>query len=542
MLFARAAPSPADRPPHRSPGESNSAWSAFGAMLLGMALMAPVLDDKPLGLDECVSAWIVDGDSPGSLWTRTLRQSATPPFSHMLQQISVAILGETPLALRLPSAISYVAAIGLTFLAGRAVGGSGVGELAAFWLALHPDVVDRVRVGRPYGTALAASAGLAWALARWTGNPASRRWPFAALAFSVALGWTHYLAWPGLALAMAAFPWCVGSKSLGIRGWTNWGIVVLALVIGLAPLRPAVDRLRDVSAVLAWRTMPPSLGSQISPWLWLGLPVAVVASMLILRMRPVDRSKLGNNSPSHAMPARSVVPRGALSVILCVAAAPFVLTIAASYMSNPSLGESRYRVACWPGLACLVAWLLHSIDGRGWTCRLSTVAGLLAVWSMADYRPWHSPEFSTPESIVWRNIHAALDRESGSNDFLFVHGGLAESRLVPAFGGDSEFHDYVACRATRFGHRADGIRVALPWAPPLPRGNDVRSLTRFPERYGRDPLRGCDRAWLAVATDTDLAQMTVERWASCFENTGWTRTDVVAEPRAVLVRFDRSQP
>lgn len=181
----------------------------LGLILLGLALRAPGLVDRPLWLDEAVTWQVAAAEEP---WRMSAEADLQPPWAALLARPAAAAV---PWSVRLPSFVASVVSIPLAFLAGRIVGAPMA--LAAL-AAAHPALVAYGREGRPYAL---AAAGLWLLLAVPTG-----RW--AALAALVASPWTWtsapLVAAIGVARrqpAVAAVAVAVGVAGLPMA-WVQW--------------------------------------------------------------------------------------------------------------------------------------------------------------------------------------------------------------------------------------------------------------------------------------------------------------------------------
>ncbi|MEZ6144908.1 MAG: glycosyltransferase family 39 protein [Planctomycetaceae bacterium] len=168
----------------------------IGVMATAVAVMVPVFSGGPLVLDEHAAYWLSAPDGELSITERSLRFAAAPPFACWIQAMSMKVLGETELALRMPSVLGYLSAILVMALGARASLGAIAAALSAGALALHPDVVDEVRIGRTYGLVVLWTTTLLVLTLRWQQKEV--RWKHAlywAMAATAAV-WTHILTIP----------------------------------------------------------------------------------------------------------------------------------------------------------------------------------------------------------------------------------------------------------------------------------------------------------------------------------------------------------
>lgn len=156
---------------------------------------------------------------------------------YLLMRTVVALLGATPWALRLPSALAVALSAGALALLGKRLFNPHVGALAGLSFAIVPSVSRYGQEARPYAFALLFAIGCVLLLERAVRRPAASR--FAAYAVSVVcLGAAHLVA----LCSLAAHPVLVfdagGADSA--RRWRapllGLGLSLLAAGLVLTPL------------------------------------------------------------------------------------------------------------------------------------------------------------------------------------------------------------------------------------------------------------------------------------------------------------------
>ncbi|MEV4492451.1 glycosyltransferase family 39 protein [Micromonospora coxensis] len=118
--------------------------------------------------------------------------AATGPY-YLLLHGWVRLFGDSPAALRLPSALAMAAAAGLTAVLGRRLFGAGAGLLAGLLLAVLPGTSRYAQEARPYALATLFAVLATVLLVRALDRPGRARWAGYAAAVA-ALGLTHLLA------------------------------------------------------------------------------------------------------------------------------------------------------------------------------------------------------------------------------------------------------------------------------------------------------------------------------------------------------------
>jgi hypothetical protein len=455
------------------------------ALLSGIGLMWPLWTGGPLVLDEHCSYWIVDAETPGTIYSRSLSHAATPPLSSWLQWLSLSLLGKSEVAFRLPSALCYLGAIGVTFLVGAALDRPMTGGLAALFVAWHPEALTEVRLARPYGLLLLLSALLLWGAARWWQAPASRTGPVTVGLSAAALLWTHYVA-ALLVATVGAVLFVSRGPGIAATRASQKHVVMAGLMIVLAslPLWPAVLRIAEWSPYLNYQRQSPKLTEFIGPIWWIGIPVGLVLSAVAGRRG----AKTGTTR------TRLIFITAAWGLLPLLA-----LTVAARG-DLTSLANPRYRVPfVVAGSYCIAQLIQWRAPPRSWAAT-ACVLVIGAAWWFGGASPWGPGRLSDPLADEWQALAERIERDGRAGEPVFVQGGLVEASLIPLLYEDEAFVEYVGCRASRFYLESPHPRIGLPFLWDEQSG--VQDYYR--ERMREIPESGQDSFWLACALDTDL--------------------------------------
>jgi hypothetical protein len=497
-------------------------------LTLGVAgfLSAPSLTAGPLILDEHAAFWLADPDVELGITQRSLQYAAVPPLTGWVQSASLRLWGRSERALRLPSPAAYIAGVGLLVLGSRQRLGSVGAVLAGLLLALHPDVVAEVRVGRSYGLVLLGSV-LLLVLTLRCQQPTSRVsqgvvWGVAA----AALLWTHVLSLPVVALAAGALLLTNIRLTGRVRPATVVGVGT-TLLLSL-PLLPLLVRLWEWRHALNYQSGTVSVAQALGPFVWLALPAAAVLLLVPPRRRTM---------PPIVRPVGEGAFAAPVGVSLAFGLLPLLVLLLVSRDDLTSLSQPRYRIPYAVGNVCLLAAILTR-PGRPVLAGLAAGVLVTACWLMQGTSPLDPGRLHAPDAPLWKELGQTLERAvqepSGRGAPVFVQGGLIEGMLVPWMYDDPHFHGYLASRLGRFYAPNPNPRYGLP----LLWGSGSRPMAQW---YG-EQISAASRErrdiYVAVATDTDLNRQSFAEFARLLEVHGYEGTPLAGEElMAMLYRF-----
>lgn len=483
------------------------------ALATGCWLMWPLLDAGPLALDEHGSYWLVDSDLPGSALERSLGYAAIPPLSAWLQQAFLAAFGRSEFAFRLPSALCYLAAIGMTWWIATHLADRTAGGMAALLLAWHP-LLDEVRIARSYGLLMLLSAVLLWCTVRWRRYPESWRWPAVWGAAAAGLMWTHYVALPLIGVAwLTLFIRNIDPLNPRIRIAPIAAASTVAAGMCL-PLVPAILRMQEWSPSLNYMPEGQPWWKIIGPLWWAGLPSGIALTLLLRRLGP-------------RVPI--VLWRALLPAVWTLVPLACLLLVARGNMS--SLANPRYQIPYAAGGACLVAIVLRGLHARVAVNCTAIIAVIGLTWSLADGRPWNLRRLGAPADAEWRDAARRIEEIGVVGEPVFVQSGLIESYLVPSLYRDELFLEYVGCRISRFYLHTRHPRIGLPY---FWDSADMRAEFRKTMSLGDTST---DAFWIAAATDTDLNRASLAGIEQLAQSAGFVATIDDRRPNMTLLRY-----
>lgn len=221
---------------------------------LGLALPAMVvtvyasligMSDREMWNDEYAS-WYASTLSLGDL-AKLLRHidMVVAPY-YLMMHGWIALFGDSPLALRLPSALAMGGAAGLVVLVGRRLFGAAVGVTAGLLFALVPTVSRYGQETRPYAFAMLAACLATLLLLRAIEHPTWRRWLLYGASLTVA-GWGHIVT-VTIVVAHLLYLWRAGRTRADFRLWRCCAGLALAVTLVL----PLVSEGSKQSGAIDW--------------------------------------------------------------------------------------------------------------------------------------------------------------------------------------------------------------------------------------------------------------------------------------------------
>jgi uncharacterized membrane protein len=230
-----------------------AAWVtvALGAILvLGAALRVWHLGAKTLWFDETWSVFIAR--QPLEEIPRLLRlYDHLPPLYYFLLNIWIGLFGTTEAAVRLPSVLAGVGAVGATFLLAARVAGRSVALLAAALLALSPFQIAAAQEARTYSFISLFALGAAYGLWRAVEEGGTRHWLLYAGCVLLAL-YTHHFSF----LLLPAFGIFVLSRPETRPAWRRW--VFWSMVAGLLYLPWVPALFAQLGSARSWPEIRPA--------------------------------------------------------------------------------------------------------------------------------------------------------------------------------------------------------------------------------------------------------------------------------------------
>ncbi|WP_428688556.1 glycosyltransferase family 39 protein [Roseibium sp.] len=340
-----------------------------------------------------------------------------PPLHNAVLWLTMPLIGDGEIELRLPSALLGVLAVYLIYLAGSTLAGRPAGLLAAAMLAVSPFHIWYSTEARMY--ALQAACGLAFLLSvqKVLARP-SLAWLASLVLSGTLFLYSHYYALFGFAavggtcVVLAGIDLAKGNRLTRSPAFTACAAMGTSTLAFLPWLAVLANRAKSVSDEGFWIAYPDAkflenmaasiTGSLTLFWILVALSVAAIAGTAIFS---------GPGSKSGPVSRRLIL------VCLAYTVGPLLFGYLYSVLVQPILFD-RYLIAAWPGLLLLAAVAAQ---------RLLPALAPIALVAMSLYLTYPELRFTLYEKMRpdWRSIVASyLDRRTGE-DRLVLYKGFA---------------------------------------------------------------------------------------------------------------------
>jgi 4-amino-4-deoxy-L-arabinose transferase-like glycosyltransferase len=390
------------------------------AVLVGVAVALRLLAGRSLWLDEATS-WY-ETQLPFHRMLEVLGNTDVhPPGYFAVLWATVRALGDSELALRLPSLIAATALVPMLFVAGRAMYDRETGLVAATFGAVAPIVVWYSQEARMYAQLMLLGVVAIWALYRALETRRARYWLAYALA-GAAMAWTHYFSLLPLIVfeaAIVATAWQESREGASVRRLLIGGLLATLLLVALsAPLLPFAHHQFSVNqAAGKGFDQPTQVGGSVENQISLYAALTNGIWAVFGYHSNATMANLTALWPLLLLLALMALGRGRSRATTLLIAAVLLPTamLTGLALDQPFLFELRYNVTAVPFLLLLAArgatrWP-HSSRGRA-VLVAAAVAALCV--GLAD-QEWNG---ANPRTYDFEGALHAVAARSGPKDVL----------------------------------------------------------------------------------------------------------------------------
>lgn len=428
-------------------------WGAVAATIV--ALYLPKLSFG-LMTDEFLSAW-VSGDGFGDAVSRADEFQGNSPVYFVFLWAWGHLVGTGEVALRIPTIVTFVAAIVVMARFAHRVIGPGAGAVAALVLVGSTNTVVRATTARPYGFMLLFVVVSSYALWNWLDDGRRRDGVLWVVTLVLAVSMSPFAAGLGLAhLAWIAEAHRRGGLPAGLPA-----LVGLGAVLSL-PLVPQMLSLggRRSSLVLSVQPSLEELLGQLVPI----IPLVIVG---------IAAAVAGVRSGGAGVAESSILRR-----LLAWSALPVLTTFFLGAIGDSPVWVERYLVAGLPGGALLVAWCWSRLSARAAMPAAAALA-VLCVVVVADYD--ETQRHGWREAVVWAD--GQLDVAERDDAVLALSINLIETE-EPELLEDPDWIPYLTSSAAYY----DQLGLPVVGLPKASSGSDAYFARRLPELLAYDTI------------------------------------------------------
>ncbi len=457
----------------------------LAAIVIGVAVRFIGLGAAPLWFDEVMSAeWV---RLPWrDLFARCLADNHPPLYFTILKGVR-DLLGDSPWALRLPSAIIGAAAVPFVAASAARLAGAPAARWAAWFAALSPFLVHHGQEARMYALVGTLAAANLLALAEFASG-ASRRLGAAFVITALALVGTHYYTVFYLGGCLLAA--CL-ARPRPVRDWLPAAMITSLVSLGAFAVAALVASHRAGGDYeLGWFAFPGAFWSLVSGYTLMPDTFALHAqgSHAALPYVPIALAAAPALIACALLALGTLTWPGRLTLVLPVAVAlfgPFAVRLVLGVAVNP-----RYFQATVPAILVLLA--IGAAVRGAWT-RVARVAGATTGLLLATGTALHLAEPGHGREDI-RAATAWLEGHAPPGEPLLVTS--REMAYLARFHWPARtIVDYPDPHRVIDASSADDVAAQLPW-------RDGRAYYVFGRAWVSDPQGALER---------DVRQ----RWASC---------------------------
>jgi Dolichyl-phosphate-mannose-protein mannosyltransferase len=385
-------------------GSGSKVWQ--GAFLAGMALAVLVIAVQaarwqPLWYDELFTLYVASEASPGATLRALLAGADTnPPIDYLLRHASLALLGDSAMAFRWPSALVFVAGLFAIYAFVRRRTGF-VPAAAAFALPILSVATYFSHEGRAYALLFASAPIALWAWQR-AAERERRATQLLTLFLALCLGpFSHYFGVLNFVAVAAGEAW----RSYRRRrlDWGVLGTLAAACIacLSLLVFARSATAMKQAFWAAGYRAadIPDYYTGLLgwAGWAWLAALALAFAAGLAMRGRGPRREPTESSGP----PQHEVVAAGVLAMT------PLSAFVLAHFLAGALV--AKYTIAFVPGTAILFGYLLHVIDA--WRRPAALLAlGVLALLGLGRFS---ADAFAYRDDVpVPRQLPALLPEDS----------------------------------------------------------------------------------------------------------------------------------
>lgn len=397
--------------------------------LLGFTISVIGIGIPSIWYDEAATIISTTRSWP-QLWAELGNVDAVHGLYYALLHIVFDVVGYSPLALRMPSAIAVGAAAALVVVLGRQLSRSWLGVVAGIVFVLLPRVTWAGTEGRSYAITALLAVALTVVFVKAQSSHRRRWWigyaALAALAGAVFI----YLALVVLAHGVTVVWRLARRDRMGVYFARRWALAAGAAALLAAPL--ALEIVSQSGQVSWIHEISSGTVRQVfrSQWFYSSYPFAIAAWALIAlgvvdRLRRRDRVVLATIIPALLLPTAAL--------------------ILVSMVYTP-LYQPRYLTMCAPFVALAVGTGIVALR-RWWA--VASVLGLIAVLAVPQIVAQRLPE--SKENASWSQVADVIaeDRaqEPAGTVTAFIYGNvqrhpIATSRVI-AYSYPDAFADSI---------------------------------------------------------------------------------------------------
>lgn len=479
--------------------QTNLALSPILVGFAGLVTSLIGITSASIWYDEAASITAATRSWP-QLWQMLGTVDAVHGAYYVLLHLIFDVVGYSPLALRLPSAIAVGLTAAAIVLFARQFGRPRLGLIAAIVFLLLPRTTWMATEGRSYAVTALLAIIVTMALAHAVHVRTRRSWVVYGVLIVLSCTVFIYLALVVVAHAVAVVWWLrvrgVPARTTALR----WLLAASAAAVTLIPFAAVVI---GESGQVGWLGTPQPDQVLLAQWFYTSVPFALLGWALTLAggvfLARVPGFSLG----------KLIVP---------LVLVPTVLLVLVSFAMP--LYTPRYLSMCLPFVAIAAAAALDRVLSSH---RVAVALIALAALAIPQAVEQRQPE--ARDDAAWPQVSAYLEADRGDAEVAIIYGAV--------YG-----HPTATSRVMAYAYPdgfADTIDVTL--VTPAAESGRLWEVTA-PLATRLDRLAGAEVVYLVTSTSRDLRSQTTSTLAGA----GWQVVSTASFTNVNVVKYERAIP
>ena len=488
-------------PRHSTPViEKRSSRQALAPVVVGLVGLVSSLiglTSASIWYDEAATITAATRSWP-QLWQMLGTVDAVHGAYYAMLHVFFDLVGYSPLALRLPSALAVALTASALVLFARQFGRPRLGVIAAIVFLLLPRTTWMATEGRSYAITALLALLLTMALAHAVHSKSRRSWVVYGVLVVVSCTVFIYLALVVVAHAVAMLWWLAARPGPAQPSASRWLRATTAAAVALIPFALLVI---SESGQVSWLGAPRLDQVLLAQWFYTSIPFAVVgwaltgAGIVFL-----------TRAPGFSL--------GTLTAPIVLV--PTLVLVVVSFAMP--LYTPRYLSMCLPFVAIAAGAALDRVLSAPRVAIALIVLGCLAVPQVVEQR---QPD--ARDDAAWKQVAEYIAADRGDDAVAIIYGTV--------YG-----HPTATARVMAYAYPegfVDTVDVTLE----TPAAESGRLWeTTAPLSWRLDRLNGVEVTYLITSTSRDLRPQTT---ATLLE-AGWRAVDTEAFKHVNVVRYEHS--
>jgi len=392
--------------------------------VVGAALRFYGLDIQSLWYDE-IASWNQSRATSITELFNTMRDNVHPPGWVVIIHLSRSLIGDSEVALRLPSAIAGVASIPLIYALGKKLFSYQVGLIAAALMSIFWAPIYYSQESRAYAILILLSIATIYYLTKLTSEIETENTQISTVIIYILLCTAcSYIHYSGLLLIVLQGIWAAVSFRQSAKALT---ILIAIYVVQILLYLPWLfELLKDIDRQEFWVNEISNPGQVLNFFFFKGSSSDALVSVLLLSIVAlmILIALIGAMSKSYKAKVR--ITKSNTVLLLMLFSVPYIAFYIKSLISSPIL-IPRYILVSLPAAYLLVAIGINRLF-QNQTKALNSIIVLIVsvgIWNLVFNLDYYNKKSKTDFRALVNEINSAPRNIKSNSDVIVYRGGLA---------------------------------------------------------------------------------------------------------------------